>query len=211
MKIFGSTNSAIKQSIIFLAGALILVSGGCYRGKPSKVPPIHINPNMDDQPRFNAQKASDFFEDGRAMRDLIEGTLPRGFLREDVVYYTGKDASGKLVKKSPVAPTMEILKRGQERFNIYCSPCHSRLGDGKGMVVQRGMFPPPTYHQARIRDIEDGHIFDVITNGIRNMPSYRSQIPVSDRWAIVNYLRVLQRSQNAKLKDIPESERVKIK
>ncbi len=211
MKIFGCTNSAIKQSIIFLAGALILVSGGCYRGKPSKVPPIHINPNMDDQPRFNAQKASDFFEDGRAMRDPIEGTLPRGFLREDVVYYTGKDASGKLVKKSPVAPTMEVLKRGQERFNIYCSPCHSRLGDGKGMVVQRGMFPPPTYHQARIRDIEDGHIFDVITNGIRNMPSYRSQIPVSDRWAIVNYLRVLQRSQKAKLKDIPESERVKIK
>ncbi|MEE8403809.1 MAG: cytochrome c [candidate division Zixibacteria bacterium] len=211
MKIFGSTNSAIKQSIIFLTGALILVSGGCYRGKPSKVPPIHINPNMDDQPRFNAQKASGFFEDGRAMRDPIEGTLPRGFLREDVIYYTGKDASGKLVKKSPVAPTMEILKRGQERFNIYCSPCHSRLGDGKGMVVQRGMFPPPTYHQARIRDIEDGHIFDVITNGIRNMPSYRSQIPVSDRWAIVNYLRVLQRSQNAKLKDIPESERVKIK
>ncbi|MCH7689741.1 MAG: cytochrome c [candidate division Zixibacteria bacterium] len=211
MKIFGSTNSAIKQSIIFLAGALILVSAGCYRGKPSKAPPIHINPNMDDQPRFNAQKSSDFFEDGRAMRDRIEGTLPRGFLREDVIYYTGKDASGKLVKKSPVASTMEVLRRGQERFNIYCSPCHSRLGDGKGMVVQRGMFPPPTYHQARIRDIEDGHIFDVITNGIRNMPSYRSQIPVSDRWAIVNYLRVLQRSQNAKLKDIPESERVKIK
>ena len=211
MKIFGSTNSAIKQSIIFLAGALILVSAGCYRGKPSKAPPIHINPNMDDQPRFNAQKASDFFEDGRAMRDLIEGTLPRGFLREDVVYYTGKDASGKLVKKSPVAPSMEVLLRGQERFNIYCSPCHSRLGDGRGMVVQRGMFPPPTYHQARIRDIEDGHIFDVISNGIRNMPSYRSQIPVSDRWAIVNYLRVLQRSQNATLKDIPESERAKIK
>jgi len=211
MKIFGSTNSAIKQSIFFLAVALMLVSIGCYRGKPSKAPPIHINPNMDDQPRFNAQKSSDFFEDGRAMRDLIEGTLPRGFLREDVVYYTGKDNSGKLVKKSPVAPTMEVLRRGQERFNIYCSPCHSRLGDGKGMVVQRGMFPPPTYHQARIRDIEDGHIFDVITNGIRNMPSYRSQIPVSDRWAIVNYLRVLQRSQNASLKDIPESERAKIK
>ncbi len=211
MKIFGSTNSAVKQSLIFLAGALILVSSGCYRGKPSKEPPIHINPNMDDQPRLNAQKASDFFEDGRAMRDLIEGTLPRGFLREDVIYYTGKDAGGKLVKKSPVAPTMAVLKRGQERFNIYCSPCHSRLGDGKGMVVQRGMFPPPTYHQARIRDIEDGHIFDVITNGIRNMPSYKSQIPVSDRWAIVNYLRVLQRSQNAELKDIPESERANIK
>ena len=101
--------------------------------------------------------------------------------------------------------------RGQERFNIYCSPCHSRLGDGKGMVVQRGMFPPPTYHQARIRDIEDGHIFDVITNGIRNMPSYKSQIPVSDRWAIFNYLRVLQRSQNGELKTIAESERAKIK
>ena len=169
-----------------------------------------MNPNMDDQPKFRAQAATDFFGDGRAMRDPIEGTLPRGFLREDVVYYTGKDKNGKLVKTSPVAPTLEVLKRGQERFNIYCSPCHSRLGDGRGMVVQRGMFPPPTYHQARLRDIEDGHIFDVITNGIRNMPSYRSQVPVSDRWAIVNYLRVLQRSQNAALKDIPESEKAKI-
>ncbi len=210
MRFFNSTSSVIKQSIILVAGTLILLSNGCYRGKPSKEPPIHINPNMDDQPKFRAQSATEFFGDGRAMRDPIEGTLPRGFLREDVVYYTGKDRNGKLVKKSPVAPTMEVLKRGQERFNIYCSPCHSRVGDGKGMVVLKGMFPPPTYHQARLRDIEDGHIFGVITNGIRNMPSYRSQIPVSDRWAIINYLRVLQRSQNALLKDIPESEKAKI-
>ncbi len=189
---------------------LMLGTIGCYRGKPSKEPPIHMNPNMDDQPKYRAQAASNFFEDGRAMRDPIDGTLPRGFLREDVVYYTGKDKNGKPVKKSPVAPTMEVLKRGRERFNIYCSPCHSRLGDGKGMVVKKGMFPPPTYHQARLRDIEDGHIFDVISNGIRNMPSYRSQVPVSDRWAIINYLRVLQRSQNASLKDIPESEKAKI-
>lgn len=98
---------------------------------------------------------------------------------------------------------MQLLQRGQERFNIYCSPCHGKTGDGKGIIVQRGMLPPPSFHEARLLQAPDGHFFDVISNGIRNMPTYRHQIPVSDRWAIVAYLRALQRSQNATINDIP--------
>lgn len=187
--------------------AAILVTAGCYQGQPSKQTPIHINPNMDDQPKYQSQATSKFFANGQAMQMPIEGTIARGELREDVVYYTGKDARGNLVKKSPVSPTMEILKRGQDRFNIYCSPCHGRTGAGNGMVVKRGLFPPTSYYDERLLKVEDGHIFDVITNGIRNMPSYRSQVPVADRWAIVNYVRALQRSQNAKAGDVPSDVR----
>lgn len=192
---------------------LVLVAGlvGCYQGQTSKKPPIHINPNMDDQPKYQAQAESKFFANGQAMQMPIPGTIAFGHLREDVVYYTGKDAKGKLIKSSPVAPTLENLKRGQDRFNIYCAPCHSKIGDGQGMIVKRGMFPPPTYHQERLRVIEDGHIFDVITNGIRNMPSYKSQVPVADRWAIVNYVRALQRSHNATASDVPEDVKKTIK
>lgn len=192
--------------LVFMTGLL-----GCYQGQTSKKPPIHVNPNMDDQPKYQAQAESKFFANGQAMQKPIEGTIAFGHLREDVVYYTGKDAKGKLVKSSPVTPTLELLKRGQDRFNIYCAPCHGKIGDGQGMVVKRGMFPPPTYHQERLRVIEDGHIFDVITNGIRNMPSYKSQIPVADRWAIVNYVRALQRSHNASAKDVPENVKKTIK
>ncbi len=195
----------LKPVVFLLALSIGGSLMGCYQGMPSKKPPIHINPNMDDQPKYQTQAESQFFANGQAMRLPVEGTIARGSLHDDVVYFTGKDALGKLVKSAPVAPTFEVLKRGQDRFNIYCSPCHGRLGDGTGMVVKRGMFPPPTYHQERLRAIEDGHIFDVITNGIRNMPSYKSQVPVADRWAIVNYIRALQRSQNASVKDVPAS------
>jgi mono/diheme cytochrome c family protein len=200
-----------KLRVAFMPVAVLLLAAGCYQGQPSKQPPIHLNPNMDDQPKYQAQATSKFFENGQAMRLPIEGTIARGELKEDVVYYTGKDARGNLVKNSPVAATLENLKRGRERFDIYCSPCHGRTGAGDGMVVKRGMFPPPTYHQERLRDTADGHIFDVITNGIRNMPSYKSQIPVADRWAIVNYVRALQRSQNAGATDVPEEVRKSLK
>lgn len=194
-----------------MSAAALLLAAGCYQGQPSKQPPIHLNPNMDDQPKYQAQATSEFFENGQAMRLPIEGTVARGELKEDVVYYTGKDARGNLVKNSPVEATLENLKRGRERFDIYCSPCHGRTGAGDGMVVKRGMFPPPTYHQERLRDTADGHIFDVISNGIRNMPSYKSQVPVADRWAIVNYVRALQRSQNARATDVPEEVRKSLK
>lgn len=185
--------------------SLALLSSGCFQGRPSNKEPIHVNPNMDNQPKYRAQEESEFFENGSTMQVPPEGTLARGELRDNPEYFTGRDAEGRLIKTIPdtVHITMELLKRGQERYNIYCSPCHSRVGDGRGIVVERGYVPPPTFHEDRLRQIEDGHIFEVITNGLRNMPAYRFQVPVADRWAIVAYFRALQRSQNAGLDDIP--------
>ena len=137
------------------------------------------------------------------MRTPVAGTVARGELRADVEYYTGKDEKGNLVKKSPVPLTMALLKRGQERYNIYCVPCHGGTGAGNGIVVKRGYLPPPSYHTDLLRGQPDGHFFDVMTNGIRNMASYKSQVPVADRWAIVAYIRALQKSQSAGLEDIP--------
>ena len=179
-------------------------SSGCFRGTPSEKPPIHVNPNMDNQEKYLPQAESRFFVNGAAMQPPVPGTVARGELRDDDAYFQGMDANGKPIKKIPVPITMHMLKRGQERFNIYCAPCHSKVGDGKGMVVKKGFLPPPTFHSDLIRSYPDGHIFDVISNGIRNMPTYAPQIPVPDRWAIVAYFRALQRSQYAKIEDLPE-------
>jgi len=193
--------SALTYSLI----ALALLLAGCTRELPKTKPPIDINPNMDDQPRMEAQEMNPFFEDSSAMRPLIHGTVPRGWLKADQIFYTGIDPeTGKPVKKSPIGITMTGLERGRQRFDIYCSVCHSRVGNGKGIMVQRGYVPPPSFHNSLIRNYPDGHIFDVITHGIRNMPSYNQQIPVEDRWLIINYLRALQRSQNASVDDVPE-------
>ncbi|MGH8014958.1 MAG: c-type cytochrome [Candidatus Zixiibacteriota bacterium] len=206
INILNTLNQFAFLALMAFASALM----GCYQGMPSKKPPIHLNPNMDDQPKYQTQASSKFFADGQAMRKPVEGTVARGHLNDDVVYYTGKDAGGKLVKKSPVSATLENIKRGQDRFNIYCAACHGKVGDGISMVVKRGMFPPANFSQERLVKIEDGHFFDVMSNGLRNMPSYNSQIPVSDRWAIINYIRVLQRSQNAPAKDVPAEVRAKL-
>ncbi|WP_457566236.1 c-type cytochrome [Caldithrix abyssi] len=183
---------------------------GC-RGQISEKPPIHPVPDMDDQPKFKAQEENRFFTDGSAMRVPVPGTVARGEYHENEEYFTGKDENGKPIDYIPEAVTLALLKRGQERYNIYCAPCHSRVGDGLGMVVKRGFPPPPSFHQDNIRAYADGHIFDVISNGIRNMPAYKHQIPVKDRWAIVAYFRALQRSQHATIKDVPEELRDKIK
>lgn len=196
--------------IIFLF-TILLISSGCYRKKPSDKPPIHLNPNMDDQEKYKAQAESRFFKDHSDMRQPVEGTVARGYLREDTEYYEGKDAKGEFIEKAPVEIDMKIMERGQERFNIYCSPCHSRVGDGHGIMVKKGYVPPPSFHIDRIREMPDGQIYDIITNGIRNMPSYRHQINPDDRWAIVTYLRALQRSHNATINDIPEEEREDLK
>ncbi len=192
---------------------LFLVAGmlSCKRGTPSEKPPIHLNPNMDLQPKYKPQEESNFFADGSVNRMPVPGTIARNELKENTAYYYGKDRKGRFVANAPVPFTETVLRRGQQRFNIYCAPCHSRAGDGKGIVVQRGFMPPPTFHQERLRDMPDGQIFDVISNGFRSMPSYRHQIPVQDRWAIVGYVRVLQRSQHASLNDIPEKLRNDIK
>lgn len=194
-------------SLLILAGGVLVfylaTTPGCHRGGPSQNPPVHLMPNMDNQPRYEAQEAGPFFANNTAMRMPIEGTIARGQLFTDMIYQTGFVVDSQAVKKSPVPTTMGLLNRGRERFDIYCSPCHGRVGDGKGAVSQRGMLPPPTFHDERMRNIEDGHIFNVITNGKNNMAPYRFQVPVADRWAIVTYIRALQRSQNATAADLP--------
>lgn len=189
---------------------VIIAVGGC-RGRPSERAPIHLNPNMDIQEKYRPQGESRFFADSAAMRVPVPGTVARGDLREDAVYHTGKTADGEYVTVLPVEVTMQTLRRGRERYDIYCSPCHSRVGDGRGIMVERGYVPPPTFHQDYVRDKPDGYIFDVITSGVRNMPPYAGQITVADRWAIVAYVRALQRSRDAAIDDVPEELRTTIR
>ncbi len=200
-----------KQILLIVICAGSIGYSGCFQGRPSEQPPIHLNPNMDNQPKYKALGESKFFEDRSNMRMPVAGTVARGDLNEDAVYYTGKDANGNLVEKSPFPVTQTLLERGRERYDIYCTPCHSRVGDGTGVISTYNYVPPGNLHEERLVFIQDGHLYDVITNGIRNMPAYNHQIPVADRWAIVGYIRALQRSQNASLEDIPESERIEIR
>jgi Cytochrome C oxidase, cbb3-type, subunit III len=162
--------------------------------------------DMHDQPRYKPLARSSFFEDGRASRPLVAGTIARGHLHEDTRLYTGKEGDDPITK-FPFPVTTALLERGQQRFNIYCSPCHDRAGTGLGMVVRRGLRRPPSYHIDRLRAAPVGYFFDVITNGFGAMPDYAAQIEPQDRWAIVAYIRVLQRSQNAKLADVPPDKR----
>ena len=176
--------------------------------------------DMQDQPRYKAYKESQWFSDKRASRDLPEGTVPRGYLREDKALYQGKkesapgatpapvttttDAAGNTIVTSfpdaveefPVPVTKELIDRGEQRYKIFCIVCHGPSGNGDGMIVRRGFSKPPTYNDDRLRNAPVGHFFDVMTNGYGKMNSYASQISVADRWAIVAYIRTLQISQN---------------
>jgi mono/diheme cytochrome c family protein len=164
--------------------------------------------DMHDQPKYIPLRPSEFFADGRSERPLIEGTVARGHLNEDAALYTGKGADGKPVDTFPFPVTKEVIQRGQQRFNIYCSPCHDRLGNGDGMIVRRGYRKPPSYHIDRLRQVPNGYIYDVITNGFGAMPDYSAQIQQpEDRWAIVAYVRALQLSQNASVNDVPADAR----
>lgn len=157
---------------------------------------------MHNQPKFKPLRQNDFYADKRSSRPIIEGTIARGQLNEDRYLYTGKiGANPGDVFPYPV--TREVVDRGQQRFTIYCTPCHSALGDGNGMIVQRGLRRPPSFHDERLRKAPVGHFFDVMTNGFGAMPDYASQIPVNDRWAIIAYIRALQLSQNATPADVP--------
>lgn len=193
--------------LLMLASALT----GCGLRPAGNTTPLQVHPDMDSQPKYKAQAASVFFADGRTERPAVPGTIAQGHLHEDDVLVTGKDASGNVVKSIPVPVTEALLKRGQERFNVNCAACHGRLGDGNGTVKARsyGALAPANLHDPRLREIGDGHIFDVITNGIRTMQPLGGNIPVSDRWAIVAYARALQRSQNANIKDVPAGMDVK--
>jgi hypothetical protein len=160
---------------------------------------------MHDAPRYDPLEASPVFPKGSSAQPLIAGTVPRGFLNEDEALNTGK-ANGQDVDTFPFPITSADLDRGQERFNIYCSPCHGRLGNGNGIVVQRGFREPPSYHIERLRSAPVGHFFDVMTNGFGAMQDYRAQVIVADRWRIVAYIRALQLSQNATPADVPADE-----
>ena len=200
----------MKHLAFTLLAAVLLV--GC-RGTKSENTPIHPNLNMDFQEKFEAQEANTYFADNRAMRTPVAGTIARGFLRDDVGFFTGRSADGLYLQDGPVAIDEVVLGRGQERYNIYCSVCHGKAGDGLGVIMvgnnggSYGYAPAPTYHDPKYlpggEKDEDGYMYDVITNGFNSMPGYAQQIAVADRWAIVAYIRALQRSQRADGEDLP--------
>ncbi len=158
--------------------------------------------DMKDQARFEPLEKTSFFPDQRASRPLVAGTVARGFLREDDRFYRGIEPDGTFVARIPVEVDTALLERGRNRFDIFCSPCHSMVGDGQGMIVQRGYKPAASYHDPRLRTVADGYIYDVITNGFAQMQSYASQIKPADRWAIVAYVRALQLSRFADLTSV---------
>lgn len=176
----------------------LVFTAGCARGCTSSRPPIHLNPSMDDQPKVRPQAASQFFYDGAAMRPPVPGTVAIGGLREDVAFFEGKDADGQFVASIPVAVDETFVARGRDRYEIYCQPCHDPRGDGRGILFQRGNVPTASMHQDKIRAYPDGQIFDVITNGVGLMAGYRWPITPRDRWAIVAYVRELQRERAAR-------------
>lgn len=177
--------------------ALVLFASGCRR-------------DMFNQPYSKPLRKSDFFRDNyMASRPLVANTVARGQLNQDQALYTGMVGSN-LVADFPFAITREVLERGQERFEIHCSMCHGRTGDGNGMVVQRGFPPPPSYHIDRLRQAPVGHFFDVITRGYGVMYPYAARVEPRDRWAIAAYIRVLQLSHDAKPEDVPPSERAQL-
>ena len=166
--------------------------------------------DMHDQPRYKPLAGTEFFGDGRSARPVVDGTVARGQLRIDSARYAGK-VDGQLVDVFPFPITAADVMRGQQRFNIYCSPCHSRIGDGNGMVVRRGFRQPAaSYHTERLIKAPVGHFFDVITNGFGAMPSYASRVEPDDRWRIAAYIRVLQLSQNATIDDVPADKRTEL-
>ena len=163
--------------------------------------------DMHDQPKFQPFEGSSFFKDGRSARPPIDGTVARGQLDEDPVFFAGRMENGAFSDHIPVAVDRTLLDRGRERFNIYCSPCHDRAGSGRGMIVERGFKQPTSFHTERLRSLPPGYLFGVINNGFGVMPSYAAQVPPADCWAIVAYVRALQRSQHTVIADVPESER----
>jgi cytochrome c len=165
--------------------------------------------DMHNQPRYKPFAPTMFFGDGRSERPEVEGTVARGQLRLDQARYTGK-VDGEEVSEFPFTITRADLVRGQERFNIYCSPCHSRIGDGNGMVVRRGFRQAASYHTPKLLKAPVGHFFDVMTNGFGAMPSYASRVETDDRWRIAAYIRVLQLSENATIGDVPADQRARL-
>jgi mono/diheme cytochrome c family protein len=161
---------------------------------------------MHDQPKYKPFRQSELFADQRSARPLVPGTVARGSLREDAVYFTGKVGSD-FVAEIPVKVTPALLARGQEQYQVFCSPCHGRTGRGDGMIVQRGFKAPSSYHVDRLRAMPIGYFYDVVTNGFGAMADYSAQATPADRWAIAAYIRTLQYSQYAPVADVPADKR----
>jgi len=183
----------------------------------SSQPRIHIVPDMDNQPKYKAQSRNPVFADRRAMRPPVAGTVARGATLGNPALASGKVGED-WVEIIPIEVDRDLLERGRERYDVYCSPCHGLVGFGDGMVAKRadelleGTWTPPTsFHTDLLRERPAGHLFNTISNGIRNMPAYGPQIPVEDRWAIVAYVRALQRSQNATVDDVPPDIRAQLR
>ena len=158
--------------------------------------------DMHNQPKYRPLRPSALFADGSSARPHVDGTVARGTLHEDEAFFTGK-TMGATVKELPFQVSEADLNRGQERFNIFCAPCHDKAGTGKGMVVQRGYRTPPSFHDPRLRAADPGYMFDVVTNGFGAMPDYKTQIDARDRWRIVAYVKALQLSRTGAAADIP--------
>jgi len=164
---------------------------------------------MYEQPKYEPLQPSESFNDGRSARPLEPDTVARGQLRTNTAFYSGK-SGGNEVTALPVPLTMELLKRGQERYDIYCATCHDRVGNGNGMIVQRGFRPPASFHIPRLRDAPIGHFYDAVSAGFGGMSDFASQISPEDRWAIAAYIRALQLSQHASLGDMPTEQRQRL-
>jgi hypothetical protein len=178
------------------AAAVVLAATGCRQ-------------DMHNQAKYEPLEGSRFFDDHRASRPLVPGTVARGHLDDDPAFFTGT-VDGKMVDAFPLVVDRAVLERGHERYEIYCSPCHDYVGTGDGMIVQRGYKRPPSFHIERLREMQVGYFFQVISNGFGVMPSYAVQVPPRDRWAIVAYIRALQLSQHAALSDVPAAERERL-
>jgi mono/diheme cytochrome c family protein len=185
----------LRRNLLALTAAALLLAG-CRQ-------------DMHDAPRYEPLEGSAFFADGRSSRVLLANTVARGQLREDDHLYTGK-VDGQLANEFPTPVTAETMARGRERFDVFCSPCHGRTGEGNGMIVQRGFRQPPSFHEDRLVNAPVGYYFDVMTNGFGAMQDYAAQVPVTDRWAIAAYLRALQLSRRATPDDVPAERRAEL-
>src|SRR5258706_10128072 len=176
------------------AAACLIFGAGCE----------YLRQDMANQPKNKPLSPSPFFEDGRSERPLVENTVARGSLANDELFVP-KDSNN-----FPLPVNLALVERGAERYKIFCSPCHGLQGDGNGMVAMRGMKRPPSFHQDRLRQVPNGYIYDVMTNGFGQMLGYSAQIPPRDRWTIIAYVRALQLSRNAKAADLPAELREKL-
>jgi mono/diheme cytochrome c family protein len=190
-------------------GLSAILLTGCA-GQTSRNSPIVIFPDMDKQGKYKPQSESPIFADGRASRRPVEGTVAVGMLKEDDVLYTGV-VNNQWVGKNPLAIDMELLKTGQRRFNTYCTPSHDRTGQGRGLVGVRAIWIPTNLHEDRVKQFNDGEIFNVISNGRRSMPPYKYQVTAADRWAIVAYVRALQRAGAGTVEDVPQELRTELR